>query len=100
MDGICSGYYFGSGSDIEIVSGTANGADKLGEKYAEEHGYTVKQFPADWDKHGKSAGYKRNTEMGDYCDMAVVFYDGQSKGSQHMIDIMRKLHKLCYVITK
>ena len=41
-------------SSVEIVSGTANGADKLGEKYANEKGYPVKQFPADWDKYGKS----------------------------------------------
>lgn len=33
---------------IEIVSGKARGADKLGEKYAEEKGYPVKEFPANW----------------------------------------------------
>jgi len=33
--------------EIEIVSGCARGADSLGEKFAEEMGYTVKQFPAD-----------------------------------------------------
>jgi hypothetical protein len=29
-------------SEIEIVSGMANGADKLGEKYAKEKGYPIK----------------------------------------------------------
>ena len=33
--------------DIEIVSGTASGADSLGEKYAKEHNLFLKQFPAD-----------------------------------------------------
>ena len=46
-------------SKIEIVSGTAKGADKLGERYAQERGYSVKQFPADWGKYGKSAGYQK-----------------------------------------
>lgn len=36
----------------EIVSGTANGADKLGERYAKEYGYLLKQFPAEWARCG------------------------------------------------
>jgi predicted Rossmann fold nucleotide-binding protein DprA/Smf involved in DNA uptake len=38
-------------TEIEIVSGMANGADKLGEKYAKEKGYPIKQFPADWGRY-------------------------------------------------
>lgn len=38
--------------EVEIVSGTANGADKLGERYAMEKGYSIKRFPANWDKQG------------------------------------------------
>lgn len=34
--------------DIEIVSGTARGADKLGEKYGNEMGLKVVRFPANW----------------------------------------------------
>jgi len=41
-------YYLRNYSDIEIVSGTANGADKLSEKYAAEKGYKLTWFPADW----------------------------------------------------
>lgn len=73
--------------DIEIVSGAARGADQLGERYAAERGYALKQFPADWDTYGKSAGYKRNAEMAEYADAAVVFWDGESRGSKHMIDL-------------
>ena len=40
----------------EIVSGTASGADKLGERYAQEHNLAIKRFPADWEKYGKAAG--------------------------------------------
>lgn len=79
-----------SQTEIEIVSGTANGADKLGEKYAEEKKYPIKRFPADWDKYGKSAGYKRNEEMAKYADALICFFDGKSKGSQSMINLATK----------
>ena len=73
-------------TDIEIVSGTANGADKLGEKYAIDRGYSIKPFPADW-SIGKSAGYVRNKQMAQYADALIVFWDGNSKGTKHMIDL-------------
>lgn len=75
---------------IEIVSGCANGADKLGERYALEKGYIIKQFPADWSKFGKSAGYIRNTQMAEYADALIAFWDGKSKGTQHMINLAKK----------
>lgn len=75
--------------DAEIVSGTAKGADKLGERYANEKGYQIKQFPAEWDKYGKSAGYRRNYEMCEYSDTLIAFWDGKSKGTKHMIDIAK-----------
>jgi hypothetical protein len=77
-------------TEIEIVSGTANGADKLGEQYANENGYPIKKFPADWGKYGKSAGYKRNEEMAKYADALIAFWDGKSKGTKHMIDLANR----------
>ena len=77
-------------TNIEIVSGTARGADKLGERYAREKGYDIKEFPANWDKFGKSAGYIRNDEMAKYADMLIAFWDGTSKGTKHMIDLANK----------
>jgi len=74
----------------EIVSGGARGADKLGEQYAVESGFSIKQFPADWDRWGKSAGYKRNAEMAEYADALIAFWDGSSKGTKHMIDLAKK----------
>ena len=75
---------------IEIVSGKARGADTLGELYAEEMGYPVAEFPADWDKFGKSAGYKRNAQMAEYADALIAFWDGKSKGTKSMIDLAKK----------
>lgn len=76
--------------EIEIVSGTAKGADQLGERYAKERGYSVKQFPADWDKHKRSAGYIRNEEMAKYSDALIAFWNGNSKGTEHMINLAKK----------
>ena len=70
---------------IVVVSGTARGADSLGEKYARERGYAVERFPADWQQYGKTAGPIRNRQMADNADAMIAFWDGQSKGTQNMI---------------
>lgn len=75
--------------DIQIISGKARGADTLGEKYAKDKCLPTILFPANWDKYGKSAGYIRNSEMADYSDALIAFWDGKSKGTQHMIDLAR-----------
>ncbi len=75
---------------VEIVSGTARGADQLGEWYANERGLAVKRFPADWELYGKSAGYRRNAQMAEYADAAVIFWDGISRGSRHMINLAKE----------
>ena len=75
---------------IEIVSGGANGADILGEQYAREQGYRLKQFPADWTHKGKAAGYIRNQEMANYADALIAFWDGFSKGTHHMIETAKQ----------
>lgn len=84
---------------LEIISGTAKGADTLGEVYAKEHNIPIKRFPADWETYGKKAGYLRNVEMGNYCDNALIFWDGESKGTKHMIGIMNKLNKKYKVVS-
>lgn len=76
--------------NVVIVSGEANGADKLGERFAEEHNLGLIKMPADWDKYGKSAGYKRNQEMAEIANACIVFWDGESFGSKHMIDIAKE----------
>ena len=75
---------------ITIVSGAARGADKLGEQYAKERGYTIDSHPDDWDQYGKSAGYIRNKEMAQNADALLAFWDGKSRGTKHMIDLAEK----------
>jgi hypothetical protein len=77
----------------EIVSGKARGVDSLGEEIAAIHGIKVKEFPANWDMYGKRAGYLRNDQMANYADILLAVWDGKSKGTKHMIDLMRKRNK-------
>lgn len=69
-----------------IVSGTAKGADEFGERWAEEQGIEVLRFPADWKKHGKRAGPVRNREMAENAEGLVAVWDGESRGTLHMIE--------------
>ena len=79
--------FVGNEKDIEVVCGLARGADLLGKTLAEEMDWKIKEFPADWDKYGKSAGFIRNSEMADYATHCICFWDEISKGTKHMIDL-------------
>lgn len=76
---------------LKIVSGTARGADKLGEYYAKNKRYELILMPAKWDLHGKKAGYMRNQEMAKIANQVILFWDQQSPGTKHMYDICMKL---------
>lgn len=73
----------------QIISGTACGADQLGEKYALENNIELIKMPAGWNKHGRSAGYKRNVQMAEVAEQLIAFNVNNSKGTGHMINIAR-----------
>ncbi len=75
---------------IIIICGGARGADALGKRYAEDRGFDVEMYEADWELHGKSAGYKRNRRMALVSDAVVAYWDCNSKGTKHMIDLADK----------
>lgn len=80
-----------NGHRIIIISGGAKGADALAEQYARDNGIEFKRFNAQWDLFGRRAGYIRNETMLDYAEEAtgksvlVAFWDGQSRGTAHII---------------
>ena len=76
--------------EIEVVCGEARGADSLGKRYALEKGYSVKSFPANWNKYGKPAGFIRNKEMAEYADAVVCFWDGVSRGTANMVNLAKE----------
>ena len=69
-----------------VVSGGAEGADQIGAALAELLGARVTVMKPDWDRHGKSAGFKRNLRMLDTDpDVVLAYWDGKSKGTLHTI---------------
>ena len=81
----------------EVVSGRARGVDTMGERWADEHGIPIKPFLAEWDKFGKSAGMRRNGQMANYADAAVVLWDGYGRGSGNMRQQMLDRKKPLFV---
>lgn len=80
-----------SNGGLEFVTGTAIGADQIPYYYQSWHGVPIKEFVADWEKHGKKAGVLRNIEMAKYANALIAYWDKKSKGTKHMIDIATKL---------
>ncbi len=77
-----------------ILSGNAPGADRLGERYAQEHGLQFKIIPSEWEKHGLKATMMRNEVLLKAADCIIIFWDGKSEGSKHMIEIAVRAKKL------
>ena len=76
-----------------IIHGGAQGADQLGGLWALMRDRAERIYQADWERHGKAAGPKRNLRMlleGD-PDLVIAFPGG--KGTAHMKAIARKAGK-------
>ncbi len=100
-------------SNVEVVSGTAKGADSLGAELAKSNGIALKEFPADWKnlavtpcrikagaygQYNALAGMNRNKQMGEYADGALIFWNGSSTGTKDMINQMISLRKEVIVV--
>ncbi len=82
----------------KVVSGGARGVDALGEEFARVNNLPLKVFPADWEKHGRSAGHIRNAEMAKYADALIAVWDGKSKGTLSMIRLAKKAGLRVFVL--
>lgn len=85
--------------NVIIVSGHASGADALGERYAQERGFGLETFPADWKAHGRAAGPIRNAQMASVAHALIAFWDGKSRGVMNMIDTAKK-HNLQVAVVR
>lgn len=76
------------GEGVEkLLSGGACGVDKFAEDWAAKNGVPVKILKAQWGKYGKSAGVLRTRRLLKEAEFVVLFWDGQSKGTGHTIDM-------------
>ncbi|MBP1743646.1 MAG: Phi18:3 [Firmicutes bacterium] len=100
----CSATIQTAAGNIEIVSGGARGADRLGEAFAQERNYKLKIFRADWERLGKIAGFVRNEQMAVYASEAshtgvlIAFWDGKSEGTSNMITLAFRYGLKVYVV--
>jgi predicted Rossmann fold nucleotide-binding protein DprA/Smf involved in DNA uptake len=92
-------FFFGTiSASIEIVSGGAIGADSLAKKLAQDNKMGYVEYLPDWDKYGRSAGFKRNRQIAEYADMILVFWNGKSHGTKNTIDHAAELKKNTVVV--
>lgn len=81
----------GEHEEITILQGSASGADSIAAWAADQLGFEVRGFPANWRKHGKAAGPIRNRVMLDQNpDLVIAFQHGESRGTQDTIDEARR----------
>ena len=81
-----------------LVSGGAKGADTLGENWAKYWGIAIERYLPDWNKYGKSAGFRRNSDIINACDIVLAFWDGKSKGTKHSLDLAREAKKPTFIV--
>ena len=80
-----------------IISGGARGIDRLAYAYAVSRGIGFTEYPADWDRYGKRAGFIRNYAMVGAADAVIAVWDGTSPGTKHSIEFARSCGKPVFV---
>ena len=73
-----------------IIHGAAGGADSMAGRYARENNIPCRDFPAEWRRYGKSAGYRRNQQMLDEGKPNLVVAFPGGPGTQNMVEISRQ----------
>lgn len=81
-----------------IVSGGAVGADTVAKLYAHQNYIRIVEFKPDWGQFGKRAGYIRNIKIVQEADEIVAFWDGESPGTKHTIELAKKAGKPVIII--
>ena len=79
-------------ADLTIISGMARGPDRYAALYAAMNNIPLETYLPDWEQHGKRAGIIRNMRMltEGKPQNVIAFWDGVSKGTQHMIHAAKR----------
>ena len=81
-----------------FVSGGADGADALAERYASLRLIPMVVHEAQWERYGAKAGPKRNRLIVEDSDVLVAFWDGLSTGTWNSIERAQKLGKTVHIL--
>lgn len=83
-----------------IITGGADGIDALAEKYADKKRLSKLILRPQYELYRRGAPLKRNEKMVELCDMALIIWDGRSRGTKYTIDYACKMGKRAIVITE
>ena len=76
-----------------ILSGAANGVDRMARAFAQQHHIPIHEVLPDYGRYGKAAPLRRNDAIIDAADYVLALWDGKSRGTAYVIDRCRRLHK-------
>lgn len=75
-----------------VSGGCPSGADSIAQQYAKDKGLSITIHYPDWSK-GKGAGFARNRKIVEDCQVLIAFWKDKSKGTEHTINLAKKLNK-------
>lgn len=77
----------------EIISGGCpKGGDRMAEVIAKKYGIPIKIYFPNWEKHGKAAGFVRNTKIAEESDVLIAIVASDRAGGTE--DTIKKADKL------
>lgn len=88
-----AGFTRGSLGLVVVHGACPRGADAMADTWARDYRFPAERHPADWDRWGKSAGFRRNAEMVALgADTCLAFYKqgAGNKGTDHCASLAGK----------
>jgi YspA, cpYpsA-related SLOG family len=73
-----------------LIHGDPRGADRLAAAWADVRQIPLLAFPADWNAHGRAAGFIRNARMLAEASPELVIAFPGGKGTAHMVGVAIK----------
>ena len=80
-----------------VISGGANGADKMSVEWARKNSVETLVFLPDHNKF-KQAFHHRNRLIVEASEMVIAFWNGHSTGTKYTVDYAHKMKRLVRIV--